>query len=75
MPGDIAKQFLDQAVAQQMIAGVTGDGDVTYPLDQDQFRDLVERRMDQRRMQQLLKEAPGGSFIELLRQRGLIRGV
>jgi hypothetical protein len=31
--------------------------------------------MDQRRMQQLLKEAPGGSFIELLRQRGLIRGV
>ncbi len=75
MPGDIAKQFLDRAVAQQMIAGVTGDGDVTYPLDQDQFRDLVERRMDQRRMQQLLKEAPGGSFIELLRQRGLIRGV
>jgi len=75
MPGDIAKQFLDQAVAQQMIAGVTGDGDVTYPLDQDQFRDLVERRMDQRRMQQLLKEAPGGSFILLLRLRGLIRGV
>jgi uncharacterized protein YjgD (DUF1641 family) len=72
---DLARQFLDRAVAQQMIAGVTGDGDVTYPLDQDQFRDLVERRMDQRRMQQLLKEAPGGSFIELLRQRGLIRGV
>jgi hypothetical protein len=75
MPGDLAKQFLDRAVAQQMVAGVTGDGDVTFPLDQDQFRDLVERRMDQRRMKELLREAPGGSLIELLRQRGLVRGV
>jgi uncharacterized protein YjgD (DUF1641 family) len=75
MPGDIAKQFLDQAIAQQMMAGVTGDGDVTFPLDQDQFRDLVDQKMDARRMQELLKNAPGGSLIELLRQRGLVRGV
>jgi uncharacterized protein YjgD (DUF1641 family) len=75
MPGDIAKQFLDQAIAQRMIAGVTGDGDVTFPLDQDQFRDLVDQKMDARRMQELLKDAPGGSLIELLRQRGLVRGV
>jgi uncharacterized protein YjgD (DUF1641 family) len=75
MPGDIAKQFLDQAIAQQMMAGVTGDGDVTFPLDQDQFRDLVDQKMDARRMQELLKDAPGGSLIELLRQRGLVRGV
>jgi uncharacterized protein YjgD (DUF1641 family) len=72
---NLAKQFLDRAVAQQMIAGVTGDGDVTYPLDQDQFRDLVDQKMDARRMQELLKDAPGGSLIELLRQRGLVRGV
>ena len=58
-----------------MMAGVTGDGDVTFPLDQDQFRDLVDQKMDARRMQELLKDAPGGSLIELLRQRGLVRGV
>ena len=75
MPGDLAKQFLDRAVAQQMIAGVAGDGDVTFPLDQDQFRDLVDQKMDARRMQELLKDAPGGSLIELLRQRGSLRGV
>ena len=75
MTNNLAKQFLDRAVAQQMIAGVTGDGDVTYPLDQDQFRDLVDQKMDARRMQELLKDAPGGSLIELLRQRGLVRGV
>ncbi len=75
MTNDLARQFLDRAVAQQMIAGVTGDGDVTYPLDRDQLNDLIERRIDKRRMQEILKDAPGGSFIELLRQRGLIRGV
>jgi uncharacterized protein YjgD (DUF1641 family) len=72
---DLARQFLDRAVAQQMIAGVTGDGDVTYPLDRDQLNDLIERRIDKRRMQEVLKDAPGGSLIELLRQRGSIRGV
>lgn len=75
MTNDLARQFLDRAVAQQMIAGVTGDGDVTYPLDRDQLNDLIERRIDKRRMQEVLKDAPGGSLIELLRQRGSIRGV
>jgi uncharacterized protein YjgD (DUF1641 family) len=75
MPGDIAKQFLDRAIAQQMMAGVTGDGDVTFPLDQDQFRDLVDQKMDARRTKEVLRDAPGGSLIELLRQRGLVRGV
>ena len=41
MPGDIAKQFLDKVIAEQMIAGVTGDGDVSFPLDQDQLTHLV----------------------------------
>jgi|DEB0MinimDraft_6_1074348.scaffolds.fasta_scaffold05316_3 uncharacterized protein YjgD (DUF1641 family) len=75
MPGDIAKQFLDKVIAEQMIAGVTGDGDVSFPLDQDQFRDLVNQRRDDRRMNELLENAPGGSLIELLRQRGMLKGV
>jgi uncharacterized protein YjgD (DUF1641 family) len=71
----LARDFLDRMLAEKVVAGVTGDGDVTFPLDQDQFRDLVDQKMDARRMQELLKDAPGGSLIELLRQRGLVRGV
>jgi len=75
MQDQLAKQLLDQVIQEKLVAGVAGDGDVTYPLDRDQLNDLIERRMDMRRMQELLKDAPGGSFTELLRQRGLVRGV
>jgi hypothetical protein len=75
MQDQIARDFLERMIADTKVAGVTGDGDVSFPLDQDQFRDLVEQRMDRRRMQEVLKDAPGGSLIELLRQRGLVRGV
>jgi hypothetical protein len=75
MEEQLARNFLDRMLSEKVIAGVTGDGDVTFPLDQDQFRDLVNQRIDSRRMQELLKEAPGGSLIKLLRQRGMIRGV
>ena len=75
MQDQIARDFLERMIADTKVAGVTGDGDVTFPLDQDQFRDLVDQKMDARRMQELLKDAPGGSLIELLRQRGLVRGV
>lgn len=75
MQEQLARDFLDRMLAQKVVAGVTGDGDVIAPYDQDQMRDLTERRIDKRRMQELLREAPGGSLIELLRQRGLVRGV
>ena len=75
MQEQLARDFLERMIADTKVAGVTGDGDVTFPLDQDQFRDLVDQKMDARRMQELLKDAPGGSLIELLRQRGLVRGV
>ena len=75
MQEQLARDFLDRMLAEKLVAGVTGDGDVTYPLDQDQLRDLVEQKMDARRMQEVLKDAPGGSFIKLLRQRGMLRGV
>lgn len=70
MDSQLAKQFLDRMISDHLVAGVTGDGDVTFPLDQDQFRDLVEQRMDRRRMQQLL-DSSGGSLIELLRKTPL----
>lgn len=75
MQEQLARDFLDRMLAQKVVAGVTGDGDVTFPLDQDQFRDLVDRKRDARRMKEVLEGAPGGSLIELLRQRGLVRGV
>jgi UDP-galactopyranose mutase len=75
MQEQLARDFLERMIADTKVAGVTGDGDVTFPLDQDQFRDLVDQKMDARRMQELLKDASGGSLIELLRQRGLVRGV
>jgi parvulin-like peptidyl-prolyl isomerase len=70
MQDQLAKQFLDRMISDRLVAGVTGDGDVTFPLDQDQFRDLVEQRMDRRRMQELL-DSSGGSFIDLIRKTQL----
>jgi uncharacterized protein YjgD (DUF1641 family) len=75
MQEQLARDFLDRMLAEKVVAGVAGDGDVTFPLDQDQFRDLVDQKMDARRMKEVLRDAPGGSLIELLRQRGLVRGV
>jgi len=75
MQNELARQLLDQVIQEKLVAGVTGDGDVTYPLDRDQLNDLIERQIDARRMREILKDAPGGSFTELLRQRGHLRGV
>jgi hypothetical protein len=75
MQEQLARDFLGRMLAEKVVAGVTGDGDVTLPYDRDQLNDLIERRIDKRRMQEILKDAPGGSLIELLRQRGSIRGV
>jgi hypothetical protein len=62
-------------LAEQQVAGINEDTSVTFPLSQDEFRELVERQMTNRKMQQYLQEAPGGSLIELMRQRGMLKGV
>lgn len=75
MQDQLARDFLDRMLAEKKVAGINEDTSVTFPLSQDEFRELVERQMTNRRMQQYLQEAPGGSLIELLRQRGLVKGV
>ena len=75
MDKQLAQQFLDQMLAEKQVAGINEDTSVTFPLSQGEFRELVERKMDNRLMQKYLQEAPGGSLIELLRQRGMLKGV
>lgn len=75
MHDQLAKQFLDQMIADRLVAGINEDTSVTFPLSQGEFRELVERRMDNRRLQEELKNAPGGSLIKLMQQRGILKGV
>lgn len=75
MQDQLARDFLDRMLAEKQVAGINEDTSVTFPLSQGEMRELVNRRMDERLMQKYLREAPGGSLIELLRQRGLVKGV
>ena len=75
MQDQLARDFLEQMLAEKQVAGINEDTSVTFPLSQDEFRELVERQMTNRKMQQYLQEAPGGSLIELMRQRGMLKGV
>jgi len=64
--------FLNRAVDERLVAGIDDRGNPIFPLTQREMREFVERRRDERRMQQLLKENSGSGLIDIMRQRGLI---
>jgi hypothetical protein len=66
--------FLNQVVEEQLVAGIDDRGNPVFPLTQGEFREFVERRMDERRIQDLLQNNPGSGLIDIMRQRGLLRG-
>jgi len=70
MDDQLAKQFLDQAIQEQLVAGIDDRGNPIFPLTQGEFREFVERRMDERNIQDLLKNSPGLKLIDIMRQRG-----
>lgn len=70
MNDQLAKQFLDQAIQEQLVAGIDDRGNPIFPLTQGEFREFVERRMDERNIQDLLKNSPGLKLIDIMRQRG-----
>lgn len=70
MNDQLAKQFLDQAIQEQLVAGIDERGNPIFPLTQGEFREFVERRMDERKIQDLLKNSPGLNLIDIMRQRG-----
>lgn len=70
MSDQLAKQFLDQAIQEQLVAGIDDRGNPIFPLTQGEFREFVERRMDERNIQDLLKNSPGLKLIDIMRQRG-----
>lgn len=72
MPDPLARQFLDQMIQEKLVSGIDDRGNVSFPLTQGEFRELVERKMDDRRMRELMREAPGGGLIDVMRQRGLM---
>jgi len=70
------KTFLNQVLGEQLVAGIDDFGNPIFPLTQGEFREFVEKRMDDRRHQEFLKNSPGLNLIDIMRQRGLpIRGV
>lgn len=76
MNDQLAKQFLDRVIQENLVAGIDDRGNPIFPLTQGEFKEFVEKRMDDRRHQELLKNAPGLNLIDIMRQRGLpIRGV
>ena len=72
MQDQLAKQFLNQAVQEKLVSGIDDRGNPIFPLTQGEMREFVERRMDERRIQQLLKDNPGSGLIDIMRQRGLL---
>lgn len=76
MNDQLAKQFLDRVIQENLVAGIDDRGNPIFPLTQGEFKEFVEKRMDERRHQELLKNSPGLNLIDIMRQRGLpIRGV
>jgi hypothetical protein len=68
--------FLNRVLGEQRIAGVDAEGRPVFPLTQEEFKDYVLDRMDERRHREILKNSPGMNLIDIMRQRGLpIRGV
>jgi uncharacterized protein YjgD (DUF1641 family) len=71
-----ANELLEEVLEEKLLAGIDDRGNPIFPLTQGEMREFTERRMDERRIQQLLRDNPGMGLIDIMRQRGLpIRGV
>lgn len=76
LPGAAGSMETPIEASQEMIAGIDDRGNPIYPLTQGEFREFVERRMDERRLQDLLKSNPGMRLMDIMQQRGLpVRGI
>lgn len=76
LPGAAGSMETPVEASQELIAGIDDRGNPIYPLTQGEFREFVERRMDERRIQDLLESNPGMRLMDIMQQRGLpIRGV
>jgi ribosomal protein S3AE len=76
MQDQLAKQLLDQVIQDKLVAGIDDRGNPIFPLTQGEMREFIERRMDERRLQQLLRDNPGSGLINIMNQQGLpIKGV
>lgn len=77
--GHLLEQFIQKTtgVPSAVIAqGIPVGEDPNLPMDQDQFRDWVNRQRDLR--DGLLKDALapyGGSMLEMIRRNKMVRGV
>lgn len=70
LPAVDPRSFLEKALQEKLVAGIDDRGNPIYPLTQGEFREFVNRRMDERYIQQLLKDAPGLKLIDIMRQQG-----
>jgi hypothetical protein len=76
LPGAAGSMETPVQAAEELIAGIDERGNPIFPLTQGEFREFVERRMDERRLQQLLRDNPGSGLINIMNQQGLpIKGV
>ena len=76
LPGSSGSMEPSVGTSKELIAGIDDRGNPIFPLTQGEMREFIERRMDERRLQQLLMDNPGSGLINIMNQRGLpIKGV
>lgn len=77
--GHLLEQFIRRTVdgpALEVSQGIPVGEDPNLPMDQDQFRDWVNRQRDLKRLPMKDALAPyGGSILELIRRNNMVRGV
>jgi len=74
-PDGLLEEFIIKAVSSpssKLAQGIPVGDDPNLPMDQDQFRDWVNRQRDLRAKPMEERLAPyGGSMLEMMRQLGL----
>ena len=74
-PDSLLEEFIIKAVSSpssRLAQGIPVGEDPNLPMDQDQFRDWVNRQRDLRAKPMEERLAPyGGSMLEMMRQLGL----
>lgn len=77
--GHLLEQFIRRVTETpevQVAQGIPVGQDPNLPMDQDQFRDWVNRQRDLKRLPMQDALAPyGGSILELIRRNNMMRGV